>query len=147
MRIIKEEMRKLKTLNVEKLKDKESEEINPNLAEYSNLIKEVLEEKGLEKAVQKKQEYIRAVRDMLENIQDMNLVEYIDHLKDIAKENKKKEDVEEDSQDDIEILDEIVPHDQKRVNEQMDNIKIEQKITALLNMKSVDKHIKYSIRF
>ena len=42
---------------------------------------------------------------MLENIQDMNLVEYIEHLKDIAKENKKKEDVEEDSQDDIEILD------------------------------------------
>ena len=47
-----------------------------------------------------------------------------------TKENKKKEDVEEDSQDDIEILDEIVPHDQKRVNEQMDNIKVEQKITA-----------------
>ena len=147
MRIIKEEMRKLKTLNVEKLKDKEVEETNPNLVEYSNLIKDVLEKEGVEKAAQKKQEYIRGVRDMLENIQDMNLVEYIEHLKDIAKENKKKEDVEEDSQDDIEILDEIVPHDQKRVNEQMDNITIEQKITDLLKMKNVDKHIKYKIRF
>ena len=147
MRIIKEEMRKLKTLNVEKLKDKEVEETNPNLVEYSNLIKDVLENEGVEKAAQKKQEYIRGVRDMLENIQDMNLVEYIEHLQDIAKENKKKEDVEEDSQDDIEILDEIVPHDQKRVNEQMDNITIEQKITDLLKMKNVDKHIKYKIRF
>ena len=40
-------MRKLKTLNVEKLKDKEVEETNPNLVEYSNLIKDVLENEGV----------------------------------------------------------------------------------------------------
>ena len=147
MKIIKEELKKLKTLDVEKMKDEKPEDINPNLAEYSNLIKEVLEKDGVEKAQKKKQEYIRGVRDMLENIQDMTLVEYINHLKDIAKENKEKEVVEEDSQDDIEILDEIVPHDQNRINQQMDNIKMEEKITALLKMKTVDKHIKYNIRF
>jgi len=147
MRIIKEELRKLKSLDVEKIKDQTTEDMSPNLLEYSTLIKNVLDKEGLEKANKKKLEYIRGVRDMLETIQDMNLVEYIDHLKDIAKENKQKEDAEQEDPDDIEILDEIVPHDQKRVNEQMDNIVVEQKITDLLNMKTVDKHIKYNIRF
>ena len=84
---------------------------------------------------------------MLETIQEMNLVEYIEHLKEIAQENKKKEDDAKAKEEDIEILGEKEPHDQKAINLQMDNIIVEQKITALLNMKNVDKHIKYHLRF
>ena len=36
--------------------------------------------------------------------------------------------------EDIEILDELDPNDQKAVNEQMDNIIIEQRITDLINI-------------
>ena len=77
----------------------------------------------------------------------MNLVEYIEHLKEIALENKKKADALKEKEEDIEILGEREPHDQNVVNQQMDNIDVEQRITALLNMKNVDKHIKYHIRF
>ena len=84
---------------------------------------------------------------MLETVQEMNLVEYIEHLKEIALENKKKADALKEKEEDIEILGEKEPHDQKVVNQQMDNINVEQRITALLNMKNVDKHIKYHIRF
>ena len=84
---------------------------------------------------------------MLETIQEMNLVEYIEHLKEIAQENKKKADALKEKEEDIEILGEKEPHDQKAVNLQMDNINVEQRITALLNMKNVDKHIRYHLRF
>ena len=147
MRIIKAELKKVKSINVERMKGKTLEELNKNYIEYSTLIKNVLDSEGLHKALKKKNEFIRNIRDMLENIQEMNLVEYIEHLKEIALENKKKADALKEKEEDIEILGEKEPHDQKAVNLQMDNINVEQRITALLNMKNVDKHIKYHLRF
>ena len=84
---------------------------------------------------------------MLETIQEMNLVEYIEHLQEIGKENQKEEDNIKEKMEDIEILDEVDPTDQTAVNEQMDNIIVEQRITDLINMRQKDKHIKYHIRF
>ena len=129
------------------MKGKTLEELNKNYIEYSKLIKNVLDSEGVHKALKKKNEFIRNIRDMLETVQEMNLVEYIEHLKEIALENKKKADALKEKEEDIEILGEREPHDQKAVNLQMDNINVEQRITALLNMKNVDKHIKYHIRF
>ena len=83
MKIIKTELKKIKSLNVERLKNKKLEEMNKNSIEYSKLIKLVLDDDGIEQALIKKQEYIRSMRDMLETIQEMNLVEYIEHLKEI----------------------------------------------------------------
>ena len=123
------------------------EELNKNYIEYSKLIKNVLDSEGVHKALKKKNEFIRNIRDMLETVQEMNLVEYIEHLKEIALENKKKADALKEKEEDIEILGEKEPHDQNVVNQQMDNINVEQRITALLNMRNVDKHIKYHIRF
>ena len=147
MRIIKAELKKVKSINVERMKGKTLEELNKNYIEYSKLIKNVLDSEGVHKALKKKNEFIRNIRDMLETVQEMNLVEYIEHLKEIALENKKKADALKEKEEDIEILGEREPHDQNVVNQQMDNINVEQRITALLNMKNVDKHIKYHIRF
>ena len=147
MRIIKAELRKVKSINVERIKNKPLEELNKSTLEYSTLIKEIIDKEGIEKAKKKKDLYIRNIRDMLETIQEMNLVEYIEHLQGIAKENKKEEETIKEKMEDIEILDELDPNDQKAVNEQMDNIIIEQRITDLINMKEKDKHIRYHIRF
>ena len=147
MRIIKAELRKVKSLNIERIMNKPLEELNKSTIEYSSLIKNVIDNEGIEKAKKQKDLYIRNIRDMLENIQEMNLVEYIEHLQGIAKENKKEEENIKEKMEDIEILDELDPSDQKAVNEQMDNIIIEQKITELINMKEKDKHIRYHIRF
>ena len=147
MRIIKAELRAVKSINVDKLKNKTLEELNKSNSDYSVLLKSIIEEEGLDKARKRKDIYIRNIRDMLENIQEMNLVEYIEHLQGIAKENKKEEEDIKEKMEDIEILDELDPNDQKAVNEQMDNIAIEQRITDLINMKQQDKHIRYHIRF
>ena len=147
MRIIKAELRKVKSINIDRMKNKKLEELSKRTIEYSSLIKAVLDKEGVEKAQKKKNEYIRNIRDMLETIQEMNLVEYIEHLQEIGKENQKEEDDIKEKMEDIEILDEVDPHDQKAVNEQMDNIIVEQRITDLINMKQKDKHIKYHIRF
>ena len=147
MRIIKAELRKVKSISIERMKNKKLEELSKRTIEYSSLIKAVLDKEGVEKALKKKNEYIRNIRDMLETIQEMNLVEYIEHLQEIGKENQKEEDDIKEKMEDIEILDEVDPHDQKAVNEQMDNIIVEQRITDLINMKQKDKHIKYHIRF
>ena len=147
MRIIKAELRAVKSINVDKLKNKTLEELNKSNLDYSLLLKSIIEEEGLDKARKRKDIYIRNIRDMLENIQEMNLVEYIEHLQGIAKENKKEEEDIKEKMEDIEILDELDPNDQKAVNEQMDNIAIEQRITDLINMKQQDKHIRYHIRF
>ena len=147
MRIIKAELRKVKSINVERIKNKPIEELNKRTLEYSSLLKNVIDTEGIEKAKKKKEIYIRNIRDMLENIQEMNLVEYIEHLQEIAKENKKEEETIKEKMEDIEILDELDPNDQTAVNEQMDNIIIEQRITDLINMKEKDKHIRYHIRF
>ena len=147
MRIIKAELRKVKSLNIERIMNKPLEELNKATIEYSSLIKNIIDNEGIEKAKKQKDLYIRNIRDMLENIQEMNLVEYIEHLQGIAKENKKEEENIKEKMEDIEILDELDPSDQKAVNEQMDNIIIEQKITELINMKEKDKHIRYHIRF
>ena len=110
-----------------------------------------MDNEGIENAFKKKQEYIRSIRDMLETIQEMNLVEYIEHLKEIADENKNKineiDEEKKEKNDDLVILNKIVMHDQKTVDEQIDSIFIEQKITDLINMKNIDKHIRYKIRF
>ena len=129
------------------MKNKKLEELSKRTFEYSSLIKAVLDKEGVEKAIKKKNEYIRNIRDMLETIQEMNLVEYIEHLQEIGKENQKEEDNIKEKMEDIEILDEVDPHDQKAVNEQMDNIIVEQRITDLINMRQKDKHIRYHIRF
>ena len=147
MRIIKAELKKVKSINVERMKGKTLEELNKNYLEYSSLIKPILDNEGLHKALKKKNEFIRNIRDMLETVQEMNLVEYIEHLKEIAVENKKKADALKEKEEDIEILGEKEPHDQKAVNLQMDNINVEHRINELINMKNVDKHIKYHLRF
>ena len=148
MRIIKAELKKVKSLNIERMKNKKLEEMNKNTIEYSKLIKTILDNEGIENAFKKKQEYIRSIRDMLETIQEMNLVEYIEHLKEIADENKNKITEEPKEKDeDLVLLNKIVLHDQKTVDEQIDSIFIEQKITELINMKNIDKHIRYKIRF
>ena len=147
MRIIKAELRKVKSISIERMKNKKLEELSKRTFEYSSLIKAVLDKEGVEKAIKKKNEYIRNIRDMLETIQEMNLVEYIEHLQEIGKENQKEEDNIKEKMEDIEILDEVDPHDQKAVNEQMDNIIVEQRITDLINMRQKDKHIRYHIRF
>ena len=147
MRIIKAELRKVKSISIDRMKNKKLEELSKRTFEYSSLIKAVLDKEGVEKAQKKKNEYIRNIRDMLETIQEMNLVEYIEHLQEIGKENQKEEDDIKEKMEDIEILDEVDPHDQKAVNEQMDNIIVEQRITDLINMKQKDKHIRYHIRF
>ena len=143
MRIIKAELKKIKCLNIERMKNKKPEEMNKNYLEYSKLIKTVLDTEGVENALKKKQEYVRTIRDMLETIQEMNLVEYIEHLKEIATENKMRN----DGSGGQDILNGIVIHDQKVVDEEIDNIFIEHKITDLINMKNIDKHIRYKIRF
>ena len=147
MRIIKAELRKVKSISIERMKNKKLEELSKRTFEYSSLIKAVLDKEGVEKALKKKNEYIRNIRDMLETIQEMNLVEYIEYLQEIGKENQKEEDNIKEKMEDIEILDEVDPHDQKAVNEQMDNIIVEQRITDLINMRQKDKHIRYHIRF
>ena len=147
MRILKAELRKVKSINVDRIKNKPLEELSKRTLEYSTLLKNVMDKEGIEKARKKKDIYIKNIRDMLETIQEMNLVEYLEHLQEIAKENKKEEDDIKEKMEDIEILDELDPNDQKAVNEQMDNIIIEQRITDLINMKNIDKHIRYHIRF
>ena len=144
MRIIKAELRKIKSVNLERIK-KPLEEQNKQTKEYASLIKGVYENEGPEKAAKKKNEYIRNIRDMLENIQEMSLVEYLEHLKEIAVENKKTEEAK-DKAEEILILDDDTD-DPQIVNEQMDNITVENRITELINMKLQDKRIKYHIRF
>ena len=144
MRIIKAELRKIKSVNLERMK-KPLEEQNKQTKEYATLIKNVFDKYGFEKAEQKKIEYIRNIRDMLENIQEMDLVEYLEHLKEIAVENKKTEEAK-DKNEEIDILDDDTD-DPRIVNEQMDNIIVEQRINELINMKQQDKRIKYHIRF
>jgi len=144
MRIIKAELRKVKSINIERLR-KPLEEQNKQTKEYVSLIKNIFEKEGFEKAEQKKNEYIRNIRDMLENIQEMNLVEYLQHLKEIAVENKKTEEAK-DKTEEIVILDDDTD-DPRIVNEQMDNIIVEQRINELIDMKQKDKRIKYHIRF
>ena len=135
----------MKSINIERIRNKTLEELNKRTSEYSALLKDVLETEGLEKAKKRKDIYIRNIRDMLENIQEMNLVEYLEHLKEIAVENKKTEEAK-DKADEIVILDDDTD-DPRIVNEQMDNITVEQRITELVNMKQIDKRIKYHIRF
>ena len=145
MRIIKGELKKLKSINVSRLKNKSLENVNNNLYQYFYLLKETLDNEGVEEADSKKHEYIRSIRDMLESIQEMNLVEYLEHLKDMTKNKNLKE-----NNNEIDIR-EISQTESMQTNEtcnnEIDNIVVEQKIMDLIDMKNVDKHIKYKIRF
>ena len=147
MRAIKAELKKVKSINIERIKGKSLEELNKKNIDYSILLKKVLDNDGIEKAQKKKYEYIRNIKDMLENVQEMNLLEYIEHLMEIALENKNKEENQKEKEGNTDVLREKKYNEKKDENRQMDNIIIEQKITALLNMKNIDKHIKYHIRF
>ena len=147
MRAIKAELKKVKSINIERIKGKSLEELNKKNIDYSILLKKVLDNDGIEKAQKKKYEYIRNIKDMLENVQEMNLLEYIEHLMEIALENKNKEENQKEKEGNTDVLREKKYNEKKDENQQMDNIIIEQKITALLNMKNIDKHIKYHIRF
>ena len=82
---------------------------------------------------------------MCESIQEMNLVEYLEHLKEISDGNDIKESGNKTNEK--EINKEENSQNQDAINNQIDNFIVEQKIIDLMDMKNVDKHIKYKIRF
>ena len=82
---------------------------------------------------------------MCESIQEMNLVEYLEHLKEISDGNDIKESGNKINEK--EINKEENSQSQDAINNQIDNFIVEQKIIDLMDMKNVDKHIKYKIRF
>ena len=145
MRIIKGELKKLKSINISRLKNKSLDTINGKLGEYYSLLKITIDNEGLEEADIKKQEFIRSLRNMLESIQEMNLVEYLEHLKEISDDKDNKEDKNQSDKKEINQKEEF--KEKEKIDDQIDNIEVEQKIIDLMDMKNVDKHIRYKIRF
>ena len=90
IKIMKSELKKVMTINVERMKTKVPETKKKEV-EYANIIRNTLIKDGLEKACDVKRKYVRQIRDMIETVEEMNLVEYIEHLKEIAKEKKELE--------------------------------------------------------
>ena len=90
IKIMKSELKKVVTINVERMKTKVPETKKKEV-EYANIIRSTLIKDGLEKACEVKRKYVRQIRDMIETVEEMNLVEYIEHLKEIAKEKKELE--------------------------------------------------------
>ena len=82
---------------------------------------------------------------MFESIQEMNLVEYLEHLKEISDSTNAKESGKKINEN--EISKEETSESQEVINNQIDNFIVEQKIIDLMDMKNVDKHIRYKIRF
>ena len=145
MRIIKGELKKLKSINISRLKNKSLDTINGKLGEYSSLLKITIDNEGLEEADIKKQEFIRSLRNMLESIQEMNLVEYLEHLKEISDDKDNKEDKNQSDKKEINKKEEF--KEKEKIDDKIDNMEVEQKIIDLMDMKNVDKHIRYKIRF
>ena len=73
---------------------------------------------------------------MCESIQEMNLVEYLEHLKEISDGNDIKESGNKTNEK--EINKEENSQNQDAINNQIDNFIVEQKIIDLMDMKNVD---------
>jgi len=147
MRIIKGELKKLKALNIPRLNNKPFENINSKFTEYFVLLKETIDNDGIEEAELKKEEYIRSIKDMLESIQEMNLVEYLEHLKEISQDSNNNKNELKDQLNEQDTSEASNLQNQSNMDDQIDNIIVEQKIMDLMYMKNIDKHIRYKIRF
>jgi len=90
IKIMKSELKKVMAINVERMKTK-APETKKKEVEYANILRNYLIKDGIEKAFDEKKKYVRQIRDMIETVEEMNLVEYIEHLKEIAKEKKELE--------------------------------------------------------
>ena len=140
MKIIKSELKKLKSINIERMRKKIiiNNEQNKQESEYTLLIRSVLNDEGPERALEEKNNIVKEVKNMLHSIKDMNIVDYIEHLKEIAKEKKDKD--EQKNEEGIEL------QETELKDNNLEEIYLEQKISNLLSFKKIDKRIKYRIK-
>ena len=144
IKIIKSELNKVNKINVERMKTIESNSKKKNL-EYSSIIRSKLIYEGLHKAMDEKRRIFNELKNMILLIKNMPLLEYIEHLKEMIKEKmERKKQKDENGNEVVEIKDD---DEEDNSDSMLDDIYVEQKITSLLSMKKVDRHIRYKIKF
>ena len=150
LKIIQGELKKVKNINVERMKIKTNDFLpNKKELEYVSLVRAVFNTEGIEKAQKEKKRIFIQIKKMLNYIKSMSLVEYIQHLKEIVEEKMKKERKKKEKRIN-EMCEEnmIITTDEEDVAPPIINeILVEQKINKLLELKKVDKNIRYRIRF
>jgi len=93
MRILRQEIKKVEKIHVDRMKNVEVDPIKKEV-EYSAIIRSILNEEGLQKAMDEKRRIFNELKNMLLYIKNMSLLEYIDHLKEIVQEKINRENVE-----------------------------------------------------
>ena len=145
IKILKNELKKVKKINVDRMKNVE---INPNKIDldYSTSIRAILMKDGLQKAMAEKQRIFIELKNMILTIKSLNLLDYINHLKEMVQAKMEGDKKKEEDNGVITIKD-----DEEEIEEELDHllddIYVEQKINSLIDMKKVDRHIRYKIKF
>ena len=150
LKIIQGELKKVKNINVERMKIKTNDFLpNKKELEYVSLVRAVFNTEGIEKAQKEKKRIFSQIKKMLNYIKSMSLVEYIQHLKEIVEEKMKKERKKKEKRIN-EMCEEnmiITTDEEEPAPPIINEIFVEQKINKLLEFKKVDKNIRYRIRF
>ena len=132
IKIIQTELRKIRSINVERIRNEimENETNIKKELEYTSLIRNILINEGQEIAIEKKKNIEIEVIKMMNSIKKMRIEEYLEHLKEIVKIKMIKR--EQLSNDNTPNINEIF---------------VEQKINDLISLKKIDKNIRYKIKF
>ena len=93
MKILRQEIKKVEKIHVDRMKNVEVDPIKKEV-EYSAIIRSILNEEGLQKAMDEKRRIFNELKNMLLYIKNMSLLEYIDHLKEIVQEKINRENAE-----------------------------------------------------